>query len=139
MNEVRAEMIEQVELADLSTTPSQYCSPVLDSRVFRDWLQEQRLGPAFTTYQTENVYFVGLKSDHALSVFERTDRHCMGMWASPDARTLWRPLFLRHKSMDDRVQHGCRKINRSDSEPREGETCGCHLGCVGRGRIRVGM
>ncbi len=62
---------------------------VMGSRYFLDWLQQQRINLAFTTYQTGKLFFVGRKPDQAISVFERTYNHCMGMWASPDARTIW--------------------------------------------------
>lgn len=59
------------------------------SRHFTDWLGELGISLAFTTYQTGKVFFVGRKPDDGLSVFERTFNHCMGLWASPDAKTLW--------------------------------------------------
>src|SRR6185369_6707746 len=62
---------------------------VLGSRHFLDWLAEQRLSLAFTTYQTGKMFCVGRKPEHALAVFERTFNYCMGLWASPDAQTLW--------------------------------------------------
>ncbi len=73
---------------------------VIGSRYFLDWLQQQRCSLAFTTYQTGKLFLVGRKSasgagvptsesDQALSVFERTFNHCMGMCASPDGRTIW--------------------------------------------------
>jgi uncharacterized protein (TIGR03032 family) len=62
---------------------------VMGSRYFLDWLQQLRISLAFTTYQTGKLFFVGRKLDQTLSMFERTYNHCMGMWASPDARTIW--------------------------------------------------
>ncbi len=62
---------------------------VLGSRHWMDFLVESRLSVAFTTYQTGKVFFVGRKPDNALSVFERTFNHCMGLWASPNGQTLW--------------------------------------------------
>ena len=62
---------------------------VLGSRHWMEFLDEQRLSVGFSTYQTGKVFFVGQKPDHSLSVFERTFNHCMGLWASPDAQTLW--------------------------------------------------
>lgn len=59
------------------------------SRYFLDWLGEHQISLAFTTYQTGKLFFVGRKPDNAISIFERTYNHCMGMWASPDARTIW--------------------------------------------------
>jgi uncharacterized protein (TIGR03032 family) len=72
----------------------------IGSRYFLDWLLQQRCSLAFTTYQTGKLFLVGRKSasgagvptsqtDQALSVFERTYNHCMGMCASPDGRTIW--------------------------------------------------
>jgi len=60
------------------------------SRHFLDWMAEMQVRLGFTTYQTVKLFFVGRKLDHTLSVFERTFNHCMGLWASPDAQTLWR-------------------------------------------------
>lgn len=70
------------------------------SQFFLEWLQQQNCSLAFTTYQTGKLFLVGRKSatgagaptnesDQALSIFERTYNHCMGMCASPDARTIW--------------------------------------------------
>ena len=59
------------------------------TRYFMDWLAEQGVSLAFTTYQTGKLFFVGRKPDSSLSMFERTYNHCMGMWASPDAKTIW--------------------------------------------------
>ena len=83
-----------------SPIPSQPWLNAIGSRYFLDWLQSQRCSLAFTTYQTGKLFLVGRKSasgaaaptgpdDQALSVFERTYNHCMGMWVSPDARTIW--------------------------------------------------
>ena len=54
-----------------------------------DWLAETQVSLGFTTYQTGKLFFVGRKPDDSISVFERTYGHCMGMWASPDAQTIW--------------------------------------------------
>ncbi len=72
----------------------------IGSRYFLDWLHQQQCSLAFTTYQTGKLFFVGRKSasgnaqplnenDNALSIFERTYNHCMGMWASPNGQTIW--------------------------------------------------
>ena len=62
---------------------------VVGSRYFLDWLAEQRVSLAFSTYQTGKMFFVGRKPNHELGVFERTFAHCMGLCASPDAQTIW--------------------------------------------------
>jgi uncharacterized protein (TIGR03032 family) len=51
------------------------------SRQFTSWLGGQRASLAFTTYQAGKLFFVGLKPDGGLSVFERTFNRCMGLWA----------------------------------------------------------
>ncbi|MBL8386268.1 MAG: TIGR03032 family protein [Burkholderiales bacterium] len=53
------------------------------SRQFPNFLAEQRLGIAFTTYQAGKVFLLGLKPDGRVSVFERTLERCMGMVAGP--------------------------------------------------------
>lgn len=59
------------------------------SKFFIDWMAEQSISLAFTTYQTGKLFFVGRKRDDSISMFERTYGHCMGMWAAPDAKTIW--------------------------------------------------
>ncbi len=54
------------------------------SRHFLGWLHEARLSLAFTTYQTNRLFLVGLKPDGTLSVFERHFDRPMGLWASPE-------------------------------------------------------
>lgn len=76
-------------LNEAGSQASQPWLNVLGSRDFIDWLQEQRVSLAFTTYQAGKLFCVGRKPDQALSVFERTFPHCMGMWASPDGQTIW--------------------------------------------------
>lgn len=60
---------------------------VLSSRHFPDWLAEQRISLAFTTYQTGKLYFIGLSAPDRLSVFERTFNRAMGLWSN--GQTLW--------------------------------------------------
>ena len=72
-----------------SATAQQSWLKAHGSRYFMDWLAEQGVSLAFTTYQTGKLFFVGRKPDTSLSMFERTYNHCMGMWASPDAKTIW--------------------------------------------------
>ncbi|MEX2470331.1 MAG: DUF4915 domain-containing protein, partial [Pseudohongiellaceae bacterium] len=43
------------------------------------WLAEQNLAIALTTYQIGKLYFIGLKPDDQLSVFERSFNRCMGL------------------------------------------------------------
>ncbi|MBY0499171.1 MAG: TIGR03032 family protein [Nitrosomonas sp.] len=62
------------------TTPAP--APMLEmstSRQMLSWLAEQKLSIAFTTYQVGKLYFIGLKPDNGLSVFERSFNRCMGL------------------------------------------------------------
>ncbi len=65
-------------------------APLLEintSRQFTNWMAEQQLSLAFTTYQAGKLFLLGLQSDGRLSVFERTFNRCLGLWA--DGQTLW--------------------------------------------------
>lgn len=57
------------------------------SRQFTQWLAEQRLSLAFTTYQSGKLFFIGVKPDGRLWVHERTFNRCMGL--ASDGRSLW--------------------------------------------------
>jgi uncharacterized protein (TIGR03032 family) len=57
---------------------------LMGSRQFPDWLAEQRVSLAFTTYQTGKLFLIGLQPEGRLSIFERTFNRCMGLWGSPD-------------------------------------------------------
>ncbi len=66
------------------TTPAP--APMLEmstSRQMLSWLAEQKLSIAFTTYQVGKLYFIGLKPDNGLSVFERSFNRCMGLCTTP--------------------------------------------------------
>jgi uncharacterized protein (TIGR03032 family) len=52
-----------------------------------DWLAEQNVSLAFTTYQTGKLFLLGRRPDGQLSVFERNFNRCMGLCASE--QTLW--------------------------------------------------
>jgi uncharacterized protein (TIGR03032 family) len=53
------------------------------SRHFPNFLAEQQLSLAFTTYQAGKLFLLGLKPDGHVSVSERTLARCMGMVGSP--------------------------------------------------------
>ncbi|MDM8522676.1 TIGR03032 family protein [Desulfococcaceae bacterium HSG8] len=56
---------------------------IITSRHFLQWLHEQRISLAFTTYQTNRLFLLGLKPDGALSIFERLFDRPMGLYADP--------------------------------------------------------
>ena len=57
------------------------------SRQLPQWLAEQRLSLAFTTYQAGKLFLIGLTPQGRLSIFERTFNRCMGL--AGDGQTLW--------------------------------------------------
>lgn len=65
-------------------------APLLEintSRQFTNWMAEQQLGLAFTTYQAGKLFLLGLQPDGRLSVFERTFNRCLGLWSN--GQTMW--------------------------------------------------
>ena len=69
------------------STPEPQAPPAFElsaSRQLLSWLAEQKLSLALTTYQIGKLFFLGLKPDDSLSVFERTFNRCMGLCATPN-------------------------------------------------------
>ena len=54
------------------------------SRSFMSWLGEAGISLAFTTYQTNRLFLLGVKEDGKLSAFERQFDRPMGLWTSPE-------------------------------------------------------
>lgn len=69
-------------LSTATTETSKTSLEINASRQFTPWLAEQKLSLAFTTYQAGKLFFIGLKPDGKLSVFERTFERCMGLYAN---------------------------------------------------------
>jgi uncharacterized protein (TIGR03032 family) len=57
------------------------------SRHFLSWLADSGASLAFTTYQTNRLFLVGMKADGRLSIFERHFDRPMGLCATPER--LW--------------------------------------------------
>lgn len=77
---------------------------VFSSRQFPNWLAEQHVSLAFTTYQTGKLFFIGRQPDGQLSVFERTFNRCMGLWA--DSQTLWMNSLYQLWRFENSLQPG---------------------------------
>lgn len=56
---------------------------IMGSRQFSEWLAEQNISLAFTTYQTGKLFLIGLQPNGRLSIFERTFNRAMGLYATP--------------------------------------------------------
>ncbi len=51
---------------------------------FNQWLAAQKISLAFTTYQTNRLFLIGLKPDGRLSVFDREFDRPMGLFATSE-------------------------------------------------------
>ncbi len=74
-----------MDTSEATATPAP--APVLEistSRQMLSWLVEQKISIALTTYQVGKLYFIGLKPDNGLSVFERSFNRCMGLCTTPN-------------------------------------------------------
>jgi len=58
--------------------------PITASTHLNEWLAAQRISLAFTTYQTNRLFLIGLKPDGRLSVFDREFDRPMGLFATSD-------------------------------------------------------
>ncbi|MBC8351341.1 MAG: TIGR03032 family protein [Planctomycetes bacterium] len=74
------------------------------SRQFPEWLAEQRVSLAFTTYQTGKLFMIGLQPDGRLSIFERTFNRCMGLYG--DGQTLWMSTLYQLWRLENVVVSG---------------------------------
>ena len=83
-------MATVIEPGKVAATPQRQLQlEIVGTRQFPSWLGEQKISLAFTTYQTGMLFFIGLQHDGNLSIFERSFNRCMGLFASPDAQTLY--------------------------------------------------
>jgi uncharacterized protein (TIGR03032 family) len=76
------------------------------SRHLADWLAEQRVSLAFTTYQSGKLFLVGRYPDGRLTTFERTFNRCLGLWA--DGQTLWMTSLYQLWRFENVLQPGAR-------------------------------
>ncbi|MEO5353973.1 MAG: TIGR03032 family protein [Magnetococcus sp. XQGC-1] len=67
-----------------ATTAAAPALEITTSRQLLSWLAEQHLAIALTTYQIGKLFFLGLKPNQELSVFERTFNRCMGLCTTPN-------------------------------------------------------
>jgi uncharacterized protein (TIGR03032 family) len=77
---------------------------LLNSRQFPQWLAEQRISLAFTTYQAGKIFLVGLNPEGRLSIFERTFNRCMGL--AGDGQTLWMSTLFQLWRLENALAPG---------------------------------
>ncbi len=74
------------------------------SRHFLSWLAESGASLAFTTYQTNRLFLIGLKADGRLSIFERHFDRPMGLHATQGR--LWMSTRWQLWQLDDALPPG---------------------------------
>ncbi len=57
---------------------------IISSRQFPDWLAQQKISLALTTYQTGQLFFLGVNPSGQLSGFQRLYDRAMGLYATPE-------------------------------------------------------
>ena len=80
------------------------------SRQFTSWLASQNLSLVFTTYQAGKVFFIGLRQNGQLSVFERTFERCMGLYAHNSSlymSSLYQLWRLENALEPGQIANGC--------------------------------
>ena len=75
------------------------------SRGFTKWLQSTGGSIALTTYQAGKVFFLGIKPDGSLSVFERSFPRAMGLAVSHDSSSLYMATQVQLYRFD-RLENG---------------------------------
>jgi uncharacterized protein (TIGR03032 family) len=69
-----------------------------------NWLADQHVSLAFTTYQTGKLFLLGRQPEGRLAVFERTFNRAMGLWA--DGQTLWLSTLFQLWRFENLLQPG---------------------------------
>ena len=97
---------EQPRAARAGIEESEARFELMASRQFPNWLVEQRLSLAFTTYQAGKLFLIGVQANGRLSIFERTFNRCMGLCADGD--TLWMSSLYQLWRFENVLQPGQR-------------------------------
>jgi uncharacterized protein (TIGR03032 family) len=80
-------LIPAPTVSPLPMTSAAPAFEITTSHQLLDWLAEQRLSLALTTYQIGKLFTLGLRANGELAVFERTFNRCMGLCA--DGNGFW--------------------------------------------------
>ncbi len=74
------------------------------SRLFVSWLNEQKAGLAFSTYQAGKLFFVGLNAQGELAIFNRTLARVMGL--AVHQQSLWVATLWQLWRFENALQPG---------------------------------
>jgi uncharacterized protein (TIGR03032 family) len=111
---------------------------ITSSRKFADWLAEQNIGLAFTTYQSGKVFVVGRNPQIQLAVVERTFNRCMGLWA--DGQSMWMSSLFQLWRFENilprgQLHDGCDKLYVPKIGYTTGDLDAHDIGVDGSGRV----
>ena len=86
---------------------SEYSIKISYSPRFLDWLAEQNLSFALTTYQAGKLLLIGRKSNESFSLFQRNLGRCMGLWADESSLYLSSlyQIFRFENALETQQQH----------------------------------
>jgi uncharacterized protein (TIGR03032 family) len=69
-----------------------------------NWLAEQKVSLAFSTYQTGKLFLLGRHPEGRLAVVERTFNRAMGLWS--DGQTLWLSTLYQLWRFENQLREG---------------------------------
>ena len=78
------------------------------SRHFEQWLARSNMSFAFTTYQAGKIFFIGLRADGSIGIFERSFPRCMGIGVAPGANSFVLATQYQLLRFDNAVASGQR-------------------------------
>jgi uncharacterized protein (TIGR03032 family) len=90
----------------MSTSPPDEKFVLTASRNFSEWLAGTGASLVFSTYQAGKLFFLGLRPDGGLAVFERSFERAMGIAPYPDRRSLLLATRLQLLRFDDVLAPG---------------------------------
>jgi uncharacterized protein (TIGR03032 family) len=100
-------MAEKPTNAATTPTADEPWLEVLGSPHLPNWLAEQKLSLAFTTYQAGKFLMLGTNASGRISIFERTFPRCMGLCIDPDdPGTLWLAGHFQIWRFEDALRNG---------------------------------
>jgi uncharacterized protein (TIGR03032 family) len=100
---------------DAQASPSEEAFALTTSRHFSEWLASVQHSLAFTTYRAGKAFFIGVKPDGKLSVFERSFSRCMGMGVSGNTRSLLISSEYQIHRLDNILPEGARNADGMDA------------------------
>lgn len=93
--------------------PSEPVFEINSSRGFTEWLGQHNKSLAFTTYQVGKLFFVGVKPDGKLWVFNRNIGRCLGL--AIDGDELWVTGDTQIFKLVNALENGQRSSDGSDA------------------------